>query len=456
MTTLSGGYDRYISSNITFHTKIDTDAFEEELRSHPNREFVSTLITNLREGFRVGYFGPEFSVECPNLKSVEEHPDVMAAHLEKEVKIGHISGPYLTPPFPNFRCNPLGVVPKKTPGKWRSILHLSYPPGRSVNDFIDKDSYSLQYVTIDRVISHIKSLGAGCFLSKVDIECAFRIAPVHPGDWHLLGMKFNNQYYFDMRLLMGSPSSPYNFDTIGQALEFICKVNYLIQFVEHLLYDFITVEPGSEPPRALQIIIELFQALGIPLAPEKIFGPTTCLDFLGITLDTILMEVRLPQDKVSKLLMLNSDFKTREKCTKRELLSLIGCFSFASKVIVPGPIFLSRMIRLSCTVKELHFHVYLNQAFREDLMMWESFLHSWNGRSFFLQDELTAAPDLRFYTDTFGTLGFGAYFHPEWFRGDWDPSQQLSNTGISICYQELFPIVLAAMLWGRTGSVSEF
>ena len=111
------------------------------------------------------------------------------------------------------------------------------------------------------------------------------------------------------------------------------------------------------------------------------------------------MEARLPQDKVSELLMLISDFKTRKKCTKRELLSLIGCFSFASKVIVPGRTFLSRMIRLSCTVKELHFHVYLNQAFREDLMMWESFLHSWNGRSFFLQDELTAAPDHQ-------TLGF--------------------------------------------------
>ena len=270
----------------------------------------------MRKGFRVGYFGPEFSFECPNLKSVEEHPDVMVAYMEKEVKLGHISGPYLTLPFPNFQCNPLGVVPKKTPGKWRSILHLSYPPGRSVNDFIDKDSYSLQYVAIDHVICHIKSLGTGCFLSKVVIECAFRIAPVHPDDWHL-GMKFNNQCYFDMRLSMGSRSSPYNFDTIGQALEFICKVNYLIQFVEHLLDDFITVEPGSEPPTALQIIIELFlQALGIPLAPEKMFGPTACLDFLGITLDTILMEAWLPQDKVSKLLMLISDFKTHKKCTK--------------------------------------------------------------------------------------------------------------------------------------------
>ena len=29
------------------------------------------------------------------------------------------------------------------------------------------------------------------------------------------------------------------------------------------------MEPGSEPPRALQVIIELFQALDIPLAPKN-------------------------------------------------------------------------------------------------------------------------------------------------------------------------------------------
>ena len=82
------------------------------------------------------------------------------------------------------------LVLKKTPGKWRSILHLSYPPGGSVNDYINKDDYSLQYITIDCVISHIKQLGQGCYLSKLDVEVAFRIAPVHPDDWHLLGMKW--------------------------------------------------------------------------------------------------------------------------------------------------------------------------------------------------------------------------------------------------------------------------
>ena len=104
---------------------------------------------------------------------------------------------------------------------------------------------------------------------------------------------------------------------------------------------------------------------------------------------------------------------TRKKCTKRELLSLTGSFSFACKVIVPGRTFLSRMI--SCTVKELHYHVYLTQAFREDITIWGLFLCSWNGRSFFSEEELTQTPDINFYIDASGTSGYGAYYHPEWF-----------------------------------------
>ena len=114
-----------------------------------------------------------------------------------------------------------------------------------------------------------------------------------------------------MHLSMGSRSSPHNFDTIGQAVEFICRVNYLIEIIEHLLDDFITVEPSDSPPTALQVIKFVFQKLGIPLTEDKVFGPTTCLDFLGITLDTFLMEARLPQDKAEKLIALIASFFVR-------------------------------------------------------------------------------------------------------------------------------------------------
>ena len=36
------------------------------------------------------------------------------------------------------------------------------------------------------------------------------------------------------------------------------------------------------------------------MAPEKTVGPSTTLAFAGIELDTVLMEARLPQEKLDK------------------------------------------------------------------------------------------------------------------------------------------------------------
>ena len=80
--------------------------------------------------------------------------------------------------------------------------------------------------------------------------------------------------------------------------------------------------------------------------------------------------------------------------------------------------------------------------------MWSHFLQYWNGKSFFMEDYYTDAPDLSLYTDASEAREYGAYFQGHWFWGDWAPSQKLViNNDMSIVYQELFPIVLAAFVW---------
>ena len=194
------------------------------------------------------------------------------------------------------------------------------------------------------------------------MEAAFRIVPVHPSQWHLLGMKWEGKYYFDKVLSMGGRSSPSIFDRIADALEWICLTNYLIEVLMHLLDDFLTIEPPNAHPIALELIKQIFTRLGVPLAPNKVFGPTQILEFLGIILDSDLMEARLSEQKVHKLQELISSMQPRRKCTKRQLLSLIGSLSFATKVIVPGRPFLSRLIKLSTTAHQLDHFVYLNQG----------------------------------------------------------------------------------------------
>jgi hypothetical protein len=61
--------------------------------------------------------------------------------------------------------------------------------------------------SIDTVIKLIKHFGRHCLMAKCDIEDAFRLVPIHPTDYHLLGFTWNNLYYYDRCLPMGASSS---------------------------------------------------------------------------------------------------------------------------------------------------------------------------------------------------------------------------------------------------------
>ena len=95
------------------------------------------------------------------------------------------------------------MVPKKTEGEFRLIHHLSFPKGASLNDGIPPEHTSVSYATVEDAIRFIKTVGPGCFLAKTDIKNAFRIIPIRPDDYNLLGMCWQGLYYFDRCMPMG-------------------------------------------------------------------------------------------------------------------------------------------------------------------------------------------------------------------------------------------------------------
>ena len=60
----------------------------------------------------------------------------------------------------------------------------------------------------------VQRAGKGCFMAKIDIKHAFRLCPVRPQDFPLLGYCWQGCYFIDTRLPFGSRSSPYIFNTI--------------------------------------------------------------------------------------------------------------------------------------------------------------------------------------------------------------------------------------------------
>ena len=102
------------------------------------------------------------------------------------------------------------------------------------------------------------------------------------------------------------------------------------------------------------------------LAPEKQDGPSTVIVFLGIIIDTSRQELRLPDDKLRRLLSTLDEWERRKACTRRDLESLIGILQHACKVIRPGRAFLRRAISLLSVASQRHHHIRLNMEFRSD------------------------------------------------------------------------------------------
>ena len=229
-------------STKTTHTPLRPQTFAQFLAFHPNQAFVSRLIHSLTNGFDIGYIGPHTQLTAPNLPSAYQYPTVVDEALQKEIAEHRIAGPYSAPPYNNLHCSGIGVVPKKD-GGWRLICHLSALAGHSINDFINKEDFSLQYKTVDNAIQICQTLGPGALMAKVDLKNAFRLCPVRKEDWHLLGIHWRHQYYIDKCLPFGLRSTPYLFDMIADALEWILTHYFGVQHCFHCLDDFFMAGP---------------------------------------------------------------------------------------------------------------------------------------------------------------------------------------------------------------------
>ena len=362
---------------------------QNELINHPDRDFVHYLLSGLRDGFHTGICSSFLeSYECKNLLTASKDPDTVSNIIKEEVEKGYLLGPFQEPPFDSYRTSPVGIAQHKYSGKKRLIVDLSaphdLPEHPSLNELIDKDQFSLSYVKLDDAIRIIKSLGHKSWLCKVDIKDAFKQIPIHPSLWPLHGVKWEGNYYFYTRLVFGSRSSPKIFDTLSQAITWIAHNNYHVPNILHLLDDFLTIDsPSEEPLRTMSLLSHIFNSLGVPLAQHKTAGPAHVLEYLGITLDTEKMEARLPQDKQARIFMLLKDFLSKRYCSKKELLSLLGHLVFASRVILPGRSFMSRLFEAAKKVSKLHFRIYLNLDCKADIKMWFTLLQCWNGISLF-------------------------------------------------------------------------
>lgn len=416
------------------------------LAGHPDKEFADYVVSGIREGFRIGF---NYSHSCKNaarnMPYAAQQVQVVREYLANECATGRVLGPLEQREHPHIHTSPIGVIPKGSSGKWRLIVDLSSPEGESVNEGIGKDLCSLQYVSVDDAVRRITGIGRQAMLAKVDIKSAYRVVPIHPEDRWLLGMVWEGALYVDSTLPFGLRSAPKLFTALADAVEWILKQEG-VEGVMHYLDDFLIIGPPHSPvcQQHLSILLRTFQRLGLPVAEEKLEGPTMSLPFLGIEIDSDAMIVRLPPPKLRELQSLIRAWKRKKACRVKELQSLVGKLQHAAKVVKPGRTFLRRMFELLARGSRDHHFLRLNQEFKSDLAWWDTFLEGWNGIGMF--DQLVCrSPTWHVFTDASGRVGCGALWLDQWIQYKW----QDNYAGQAISQKELLAVVLACAVWGK-------
>ena len=163
---------------------------------------------------------------------------------------------------------------------------------------------------------------------------------------------------------------------------------------------------------ALNRLICMLRELGFSNY-NKVIPPTTCLTFLGIEIDMESYVFRLPLDKLLALQEQLRVIKGRRSVSQKELRSLTGRLSWASRVIYGGRTFTRRLIDRLNQLRSPTHRTRVTGDMHSDLQWWSDFMATFNG----------VVPVLeRLYTPVSIDAcqsGGGGFYGSDWFHVAW-------------------------------------
>ena len=446
------------------------DVFEALTRTCPFVNSVSMVCGGFRFGFDTGYRFVEKSVgvadsfrEFPNRVASAEEAKAISKTIANDFTNGYIGGGTEYPPFTDSVVSPIKAIPKKEctvpTGEFRLVHNLSRGSDEfySVNGCISEEDSSVHYSNIEDAIRMIQRMGRGCRLSKIDIKSAYRLLCVKKELWRTMMYKWDGKYYFETRLPFGLRSAPCIFEMFSSMLHWILVDRAEVVDLVHYLDDFLVGgRPHSEEClERTELVLALFNLLGVPVNAGKLVKSVTNIVFLGIGIDTERGIAFVPPERLKAMKSLIREWELKKSCTQEELLSLIGVLQFAARVVKPGRTFLRRMIDVAYSVSSKIHHIRIegNWSFKGDLDWWSRYLDRWNGESLFYEEYTplyihglglvspVSNDELQLFTDA-SKRGAGGICGSSWFQFEWTEEE---SRYFGIDYRELYALTTAVL-----------
>ena len=341
------------------------------------------ILKLLEFGFPLGC-KPGYGVTKPqkNHKSALEFRDKLDKYVEKNVQSQAMLGPFEQSPIPGLCFSPLMSVPKEEYER-RVIVDFSFPPGSSINDGIPQDTYlecgtEFNLPSIKSMVSRLNTLGRGCLLYKRDLKGAFKQFSIDPGDYKFSGLSWQGKVYIDTRLAMGLRSAAYCCQGVTEMVARVAgKVGHVLVYLD----DFGGADLGSKAFDTFKYLGETLEHFGLEEAQEKAVAPTTRMDWLGITFDSIEWTMSLKQGKLDELLEWLPKLLKYKRVKKVLLQKILGSLVWASTVVRSGAIFFNRLLALLRKLKRPHHSIYFSNEAKKDVEWWLKSLKLFNGKS---------------------------------------------------------------------------
>jgi hypothetical protein len=271
-------------------------------------------------------------IRTKNAKSATQNGKFITDAICSWIKKGYVMGPFDSPPYKNFRTNPLMAAVQKT--KVRPILNMSSPKGSSLNDAIDASTLEKLNMSSPRLFAEeLVKAGKGALFSKNDIVDAYKLIPNAIKEWRLFGFQWLGKFFFDKTKVFGSKEAPASFDSLPETIvNIVCSLHQIPKgHVQRQLDDvpMVASRESKLTEKFTNAYKEICKKVNIPLAPEcpkheKAFGPSTFGTVLGIQFDSSNMEWSISHEKENSLQTEINFFLENRTCTLKQVQKLHG------------------------------------------------------------------------------------------------------------------------------------
>ncbi len=354
-----------------------------------------------------------------------QYLQVIWEKIMKEVVAQRVCGPFENPPFKNYFCSLLGLVPKVgQPGAFRMIFNLSAGQPESVNSSTLDCFKTTKYNDFDKAVALVAELGSAAKVGKADLAAALRQTPIHPQDWPLLVFKAKHPatekswYFFEKCLPFGSGESCQIYQRILNALAFAVSKLTRKPFVNYT-DDFFFADKGTASCNCqIELFIDVAADIGFPVSPNKTEWASEWVIFLGLLIHGKWQLIGLPQEKLDKADKLIQKFLLKKGARVKQFLSLAGYLNFLTRALNYSRPYLRRIYD---TIQPVHthlqWHVKIPVEVKQDLLMWKGFLNTNPFYKQFIDHLEQSVKEVGWFTDASGhpQLGLGCFLNGQWF-----------------------------------------